>query len=530
MYSSSWTTLVLAPAALAFVGGMAVGQEKAPTYTIDDPKSKHAVVARIGPWKITAEEFRLSYEFGPAFARRSNDAKHHYLGYMINEKLLALDASTREHEILPLVAPALSEIEGDLATEELYKDDVQSKVKVSGAEIAAGIEQSKRQMTLQWIFAPRQLEIERWAGMLRLGASFDSLYRLQGPDSLLASNRTLEATLFNIRTRNPEIASVADTLKPGYPSVAIKGTDGWYILRLAYGSRDAVTTQSEETKLHEDVHRALLQQKSDSVSKLYVNALMTKHHPVIVPQTLDLLSSYLALKFLDSADAHAWGMVSAVGGRNDPSLFEDIDKQGRRPLVTLSGGVKIPLQQFLTWYRNRETLIKLVTSSKQAYLFSLEQMIWQMVRDHILVERAMKRNLQARETVRTQKRWWKEKLLYEAEKRSMADSISFDDNLLQAFFEANSRRYKNAQGAPMSYLVAREDVLRDYYEFELTKRILHRINALKMKYQVNIDESVLGRIPVEGDSRGINLYAVKKGGIFPRPAFPTIDMMWQTWN
>jgi hypothetical protein len=132
--------------------------------------------------------------------------------------------------------------------------------------------------------------------------------------------------------------------------------------------------------------------------------------------------------------------------------------------------------------------------------------------------------------VRTQKRWWEEKLLYEVEKRSMVDSISFHDNVLQAFFEANSRRYKNGQGTQLSFLDARDDVLRDYYEHELTKRILHRINALKMKYQVNINDTVLGRIPVEGDPRGIDLYAVKKGGIFPRPAFPTIDMMWQTWN
>ena len=239
MYFSKQAFSILWAVAIASAGHFATGQEKAPAFSIDDPKSKRAVVAHVGALTITAEEFRLSYEFGPAFAKRSKDAKQRYLGYMINEKLLAQDASERK-QVLPLIAPALAEIEGDLATEELYKDDVQSKVKVSGGEIARGIEQSKRHLTLQWIFAPAEEGITRLAATLRTGGSFDSLYLRQGPDSSLASDRSLEATLFQIRMKNPDIGPVADTLKPGYPSAPVKGPDGWYILRVAHESRDSL--------------------------------------------------------------------------------------------------------------------------------------------------------------------------------------------------------------------------------------------------------------------------------------------------
>ena len=54
-------------------------------------KIKNEIVAEVGPFKITAEEFLYSYEFGPAFPKRKDNSKQTYLNYIINEKLLALD-------------------------------------------------------------------------------------------------------------------------------------------------------------------------------------------------------------------------------------------------------------------------------------------------------------------------------------------------------------------------------------------------------------------------------------------------------
>jgi len=34
----------------------------------------------------------------------------------------------------------------------------------------------------------------------------------------------------------------------------------------------------------------------------------------------------------------------------------------------------------------------------------------------------------------------------------------------------------------------------------------------------------------EPDARAIDTYFAKKGGTFPRPAFPTIDYEWQGWQ
>ena len=51
-----------------------------------------AVVARVGRFVITAQELLDSYEFGPAFVRRSSDPLRTHLQYMIYERLLATEA------------------------------------------------------------------------------------------------------------------------------------------------------------------------------------------------------------------------------------------------------------------------------------------------------------------------------------------------------------------------------------------------------------------------------------------------------
>jgi hypothetical protein len=79
---------------------------------------------------------------------------------------------------------------------------------------------------------------------------------------------------------------------------------------------------------------------------------------------------------------------------------------------------------------------------------------------------------------------------------------------------------------------AKEDVLRDFYSDELTKLLLHRILQLKERYKVNVHDKELMTLPIDDDfnPKAIDVYSVKKGGTFPRPAFPSIDYEWQTWN
>ena len=492
-------------------------------HVFGDQKRANAIVATVGPINVTAQEFLLAYEFGPAFVKRGNDSKKRHLQYMINEKLLALDAHDNGLERLPVVTGTLKEIEGDLMTEELYKDDILSKVAVSEREIDRAVEGEQKHITLRWLYAPTEEGIGRSYSLLLDGVPFDSLFNLQVRGNLKADDRTLETTRFKLRKTNPTFAELVDTLLPHTVSSPIKGPDGWYVASIVDAWQNAIVTESEMAKMRHDAQTALIQQKADTISDRYVQTMMLERNPIIVRTTFNRLCAYLGKKVVSSEKFAEWNLLDTD---TTDMKFHFYDT-----LVTLKDGL-VDLREFLGWYSRRETAIRLSVASERAFSVSMEQMVWRMVRDRLLVERAKERNLSNREIVKTQTNWWKQKILFDVARLDMGKSIAIDDQTAQAYYAANQSRYARGKSASPTFEDAKGEVRKDLYSSELTKKMLHKLTALRQKYKVAIHDSVLKSIPVdvENQSKAIDVYSVKKGGTFPRAAFPTIDYEWKGWE
>jgi hypothetical protein len=498
---------------------------------IADPKLATIVVARVGPDTITASEFLLSYEFGPAFAKREKNSKRRYLEFMMNERLLALDAAARGGRSVPDVQYSVNEIVGDLATEELYRDDILNKVRVQENELREAINAQRVHCSFRWLFSTTREGIEDCRRALAKGAPFDTLFASQLGDSLGADVRSWDATRFKLRTLRPALAAVVDTIAPHRASAPVEGPDGWYIIAVDDVSVDAITTDAAAMQQREDARRALIQQKADSLSDLYVNGIMTAHSPVIERRTFDLLSAYLAQFWLreDARSTMLQGL--SIDRETALSAIADIQHHAAEPLVKMTDRA-VTLGRFLSWYRAREFVLRLRATSVNAFQISLQQTVWRMVRDGLLMERAMGRGLQKSESVRTQRKWWENKVLYAYEKKMLADTVKPDGARLARYFQAHRRSYRNDRGDTLSFQEAEEQVRKDWYAEEVNGLLLHRLIALKRKYPVVVFEKILSDLPVanESDPRAIDVYFAKKGGTFPHPAFPAIDYDWQSWE
>jgi hypothetical protein len=491
---------------------------------IDTLLASDAVVARVGPTVVTAGEFFLTSLFGPAFVKRQPDTRRRTLQYMINEKLLALGARGDD----PRVQSNLAALEGDLATEELYRDDVLKKVRVTEREIDEGVRQQRTTVALRWLFRKGKSDAAALARLLRSGASFDSLFRNELADGTAgADDRSMSSTLFKLRVRNAPMAALAEKLPAGRPSDPVEGPDGYYILQLDSASCEVLTTESADAQARSDVRRALTKVKADSLSDLYVRGLMLGADPVIQRPVFDLLRAYLGWRFLKPERFASFGLTENVAD----SGYRAIDRYGARTLVRLRAG-KISLAEFLQWFRLREVNMGFRQNSPRAFFLSVEDVVWRMVRDRLLVRRALTRGLQHRPGVVAQKRWWKENLLYQVAKDSIKRTITWTDSTLRAYYDEHARSFRDTTGAPRPFSEARDDVLREWYDLELKARLLRTINRRMKDYPVTVNDDVLRTIPVdaENDPRAIEIYTVKKGGTFPHPAFPTIDYDWQTWQ
>ena len=498
---------------------------------LDDPKFNSVVLAQVGPWNVTAQEFLLSYEYGPAFTKRESDSKKHYLTYMIYEKLLALDGYDRGLQSSSKVKEVLNEVEADLATEELYKDDVLNTVNISDKEIERGVSGENIHLSLKWIFSPSKDDIFQDAKLLRHGGSFDSLFAVNYPDSVSADSRSMETTRFKLEVKNAALATAIDSLTSGTLTPPIHAPDGWYIVKIVEAWKNPIITEGENMKLHEDVRRALLQHKSDSLSDQYVHRMLLGQNPVIDKESFELLQAHLGKKFLSPEKYSAWGMEKRLAAQKRHPNTDSISLYRSNVLVTMKNG-KFLFGDFIDWEKPRDFYVRLETKSLHAYSVSVEQLVWRMVRDRMLTAEAYRRGLQKKESVVKQTQWWEEKLVYRAAKLEIDNTIAQDDSTLHNYYTDHEKDYRNDKGVVRPFTEVKDDVRRDAFVYQETSTLLHKILKLKQKYTVKTNDDTLRKLPVDVENypKAIDVYSVKKGGIFPRTAFPSIDYEWQTWD
>ncbi len=475
-------------------------------------KNKNEILAQVGTLKITAEEFLYSYEFGPAFPKRKENSKQTHLNYMINEKLLALDGYEKGLMEKETAKEIYNDIESDLAAEEMFNKVIVPEIKINDNEIEKVIEKKQSEYQLRWLYAKDLLQLENFVKNLKSGISFDTLFNSQLNDSILIDDRQLSSSLYNIYLNNPEFAQIIDTLKPGKISDPIHTDDGWYIIKIDNILINMITSETDYAKLKSESINAITKSKMDALSDKYIKELFSSKNSIIKRDVFNVLRSYLGKFVLPSEKFSEWELDNKL----DIALSNLGLKRGEKytglTLITSSDN-NISLDEFLIWYRNREQYVKFLKNDLISYSRSLEDLVWLMVRDKLLTVKAYQDGYNKSEWVIKQTGWWKDKISYSIYRNELANSITLN---------SEEQRLLNEKKKSQSEILSEE----------LSKKILHKILELKKKYKVTVNDELLDKIKVssENDKKAIEMYIVKRGNLIPRPAFPTIDVDWASWE
>ncbi len=475
-------------------------------------KNKNEIVAQVGALKITAEEFIYSYEFGPAFPKREKNSKLVHLNYMINEKLLALDGYEKDIMKKEAAEEIYKDIESDLTTEEMFSKEIEPKIKISDTEIGKVIEKKQNEYQIRWLYTRDSPQLENYVKKLKNDVPFDSLFNAQLNDSVLIDDRQLTSSLYNIYVKNPQFAQIVDTLKAGKISSPIHTDDGWYIIKIDNIWKNEITTESEFNKLKSEAIEAITKSKMDGLSDQYVKVLFEDENPIIKRDVFNVLRSYLG-KFILTPEIYSeWKL--------DDKLEIALTNLGLKRGAKYTGltlveckNRKISLDEFIIWYRNREQYVKFIKNDLTGFSKSLEDLVWLMVRDKLLITKAYQKGYNKSGWVIKQSGWWKDKISYSAYRDELANSIT-----LNSEEQSLLKEKKKSQSEIMSE--------------ELSKKILHKVLELKQKYKIVINEALLDKIKVtdENDRKAIEMYIAKRGNLIPRAAFPSIDNDWVNWE
>ena len=247
------------------------------------------IVASIGSINITAEEFSNSYEFGHAFVKRKSDSKIRHLNYMINEKLLALNGYSRNIDGNDEIASIIKDFENDLATEEMFKEDILKNVVISEEEIDTVVTHKQLELDIRWLHAQNNKEKDDLLLELNIGISFDSLYQLQFEDPIYLDDRSMKINRYQLGKKNPELAEIIDILPVGQVSNPIEVDDGWYIFKIHNVWQNIITTEAEMIRLRQESLNSLKKKKMDKLSDDYVHKLLIDQYPIIKRQDMKIM-------------------------------------------------------------------------------------------------------------------------------------------------------------------------------------------------------------------------------------------------
>ncbi|HEX9614461.1 MAG TPA: peptidylprolyl isomerase, partial [Bacteroidota bacterium] len=398
------------------------------------------VVARVGLYSITAAELQESFEFGPSFIRTSGGGRsplRRHLEYMVYERLMALKAKQLGYDTTEFVADRVAALEEDLAVDELYREEILSRIKITEEELEEAVQKARIRIRFRWIYAKTSVEADRLSGLTRKGASFDSLFAVQGE-----KERFLETTVLNLEKENPDLARELAGARSQEIRGPMSGSDGFYIVRIDEIWQNPIVTQSEEARLRNEVVRTLTSVMADRRAGEYVRREMQSVNPVIKAEGLNIVRAHLAANGLSQERRKEWEIPETFMTEAGPRPISALPEFLGKTLVTF-GRMHFSVGDYLRWFEIRQFQLK--TRSPEAFTSSIKRTIWKMVQDHLLSRKASERGMHLRKSVDFERGIWEAKMLYLAGRSHFIRMIHIPDSAVRARYELEKRRTKEVK-------------------------------------------------------------------------------------
>lgn len=488
-----------------------------------------SLVATVGRFAISGKELLDSYELGPAFVKRAPHSLRKHLEYMIDERLLALEAERTRSDTTRFVRERITAIQEDISVDELYKSEILSKVKLSDDETERGVQKAKTNLRLRWIYTKDEQSAKKIHTSLLNGASFDSVFARQALSDSSASGRALETTGLKLERDNPELARKLSKLKSQEISQPIQGADGYYLVRIDEVWQNPLTTETEYTELKNQAVGILRQVKADRLASEYVTAKMKIARPVIKAEGFNIVRALLAEKVLSRDTRVNWEIPSTFMTEAGALPISASGKLLNKRLVVFSNQT-MTVRDYAAWFDLRQFQLK--TSSLAAFNASVKQTIWKMVQDRILSQEAYSRRLNMEENVRRESGKWEPKILYLAERQNILRTISISDSTVKTEYEKRNKGNAKSVGKSLALAELSKSVREELYRQEEMKAVVRTLQRLQKEIPVVVNESCVQKLSekIEEEISPINVIFYKPGGTYPRIAFPTIDAWWQTYE
>ena len=480
------------------------------------------VVAQVGDRNISAPEFLLNYEFGFAHLKKSPDKKLSYLEYMINEKLLSLEGYRLGLDKTERLRNLENRLLEELLVEEIFKKEVDEKIKISPKDVKEAIAKSNVSWKLRyWV----ESDFE----------SSDNLYRTiheRGYSEIVQGNQVnkkevseeiqdLETDYLTWIDFPPELLNSIENLQIGEISEPVEYNSAYYLFQVIDIRMEGLSQYDYQTA-YKRYEQILYYRKLNEETAKYVSSFMTPMNVVTKGDEFRMLADALSEWKQQDKNRHKFLESLEKAGKSEPASLL-LNNHLEKTLISFDDE-SWTLREFIN--RFDPGSIKTDPSKKQKFRNELNRKIARSIRNHLLLIEARVQGLDKSPGVQEQLQTWRDKWVYEETRLFYTKNVKIDDTIALNYFEDHKSRYKTVNGNKPTFKEFANQARQYAYLKETQSLLEQKINSLKNEFKVRINHEALDAISVIDfkKSRWANVLLFKRSN--GRFALPFVDPAW----
>ncbi|MDZ7268242.1 MAG: hypothetical protein ONB48_10970 [candidate division KSB1 bacterium] len=431
------------------------------------------MIATVGRLAISADEFRDRFELNPRLLQYQNPeyAKLPFLGVLIAEKLLALEAEKQR-----LLPPArtlafLEQIKREAVIEAFYHQEIAVRIEVSDAELRQAYARQRRVLEIEVAAFKTRQQAEQFRRRVLAGETFAQALT----PALGSSPPPIDTLQVRWGSATPAIEDKLFALKTGELSAPIPSLGEFHVARLLNETVDAFPTEEDFQQKREALARNLLQRKRRAAFADYFKKMMAGKRTRIPPERFKFLVVRLEELFLGQAANGRHPNPSPLNPQEFAHAEAGLAGHWQEVLVTFDDGSTWTMREFLQRLSVGRHLLDF--RQRRSFRFGLRQALLAMVEQEYIYKEAVRRGLDETAEVREAVAMWR-------------------DNLLARHLLRQLLLPQNEASDEQEIPALREEQL---------QRLTTTLLALSDSLSIRIDQEALRRVPV----RNAGMLAVK---------------------
>ncbi len=360
------------------------------------------VVAKAGNVFVTEKEFIERFELSPALHRgrksRLEDAKLELLYSIIAEKLLAQEARERGLDRDSAFQSSFDVLRKILARDQLYREEVSSKVDVSEREVLQAIAEAQREILISFIYFQSKDAALFLRNQMKSNADFAAMQI----DSSLGATRDTATVIWG--DAEPPIERAAYRLQNREISPVIAAGSGYYILRVEGTKRNAFYASLAPSVLKEKILSKLRERKEQTRLDQFVREVLNNRVGYSRSQPLRILSRALEQVFAASTSAAPTALSQAMAA--------EVRQRCRTILadtLAVAGSVVWSTDEIIVRLQEKGFSVDSAGLGNLAQRVNLQLKIW--VQQELLEQEALARRLDQSLVVQRQLDMWQQSMM-----------------------------------------------------------------------------------------------------------------------